>query len=660
MIFIKHISYGLLSFLILLSLLLSGNLELCEADAPVIKASAVESKVELKPGAKAYFTVRVVVPQDHHVYLDRGDDDLYIPVEFEFTDIVNNGYNIETVEIPEGEREEKVKATVLRGENRYRFAIEAAGASPSSNTLQINLRYQICNDINNVCFMPNTISLPLPVMIKPNAEEVITSDTDNRKPSVNSSADVLRTTKGEGLTGWLLAKYHEYSRNIFISFFFMVLAGILAAATPCVYPMLPITSAFLMQRGGGSRERGRKHSLLYFLGIILVYMIMGYVAGMTGGALNTIMRSTVVNIVLAIFFAILALSMLGFYDLSFGQGFQAKIDKSVKSKAGYSGTFLMGMVAGLVISPCVGPVVFALLLQITNQVAELRSQLLETSQSLSFLQKSLISGRGGVLMGGFGIGIGIPFFLVGIFSNKMPKAGSWMVYVKYALGLAILYFAFTYYMKGMGVSHVKTGVAFGILLGVVSIFASVYLGLFKNWSEEMMPAEKLKKALSLILLIFGIHFFYNGLAQSGLLLESSISGERIKLSTNKEFTEEIHGDLVWQRDLENAMVMAGKQNKPIFIDFYADWCANCVAFKKLSLRNNGLNKALKKAVLLKIYDTDKQFRIFQDDPLYAELKTGLPFFVILGPDGKFFWKGTQYNAVNTMKNMIESARIEPK
>ena len=378
---------------------------------------------------------------------------------------------------------------------------------------------------------------------------------------------------------------------------------------------------------------------------------------MTGGALNVIMKSAVVNIALSLFFAILALSMFGFYDLSFGQGLKAKIDTSAKTHAGYSGTFLIGMVAGLVVSPCVGPVVFALLLQITNQIAELSSHYMANGQNISFLQKTLISGRGGILMGGFGIGIGLPFLIVGLFSNRMPKAGSWMVSVKYALGLVIMYFAFSYYMKGMGVSQVKTGVAYAIVLGLVSIFVSVYLGLFKSWNENMMPGEKLKKALSLLLLISGIHFFYNGLGQSGLLLESNISRVHIGQAADGELTEK-QGDLIWQRNFENALALARKNNKPVFIDFYADWCANCVAFKKLSLRNTVLNKALKKAVLLKVYDTDKQYENFREDPLYAELKRGLPFFVILKSEGDFFWKGTQYNAVNTMKRMIEAAGNE--
>ncbi|MHC4269866.1 MAG: protein-disulfide reductase DsbD family protein [Planctomycetota bacterium] len=663
----KYYLFVNFQILFILSLLIFANCAECGINTPVIDASYVGSDIELKSGSKAKFNIRIVIPKDHHAYLDKGDDGFFIPIEFDFTDIVNAGYKCKIEVGPEGEREDKVSATVLRGENTYSFSIEDTGHSIPNNNLQIKLSYQLCNDISNICYPPATASIFIPISkseysakLSQEGIDIVpglgaTANSTTQDDFVDSVSDKSMVREGEGVTGWLLARYHEYSRNIFVSFLFMFIAGILAAATPCVYPMLPITSALLMQRGDGSREKGVRHAVVYFLGIILVYMIMGYIAGMTGGALNIIMKSAVVNIVLALFFAFLALSMLGFYDFTFGQGLHVKSDASVKSKAGYTGTFLMGMLAGLVISPCVGPVVFALLLQITERVAELSSELLAMDQKVTFFRKSMIAGRGGILMGAFGMGIGIPFLLVGLFSNKMPKAGSWMVYVKYALGLGILFFAFSYYMKGMGVAHVNPGAAYGILLGLVSIFSSVYLGLIKKWNKGIMSGERLKKSLSLILLIFGIYFFFTGFVKSGLLFESKSTRARMESTEVAVLNTEKDGNLIWQRSYEDALVLARKENKPIFIDFYADWCANCIAFKKLSLRNMKLNKALKKVVLLKIYDTDTQFKAFQDNPLYAELKTGLPFFVILKPDGEFFWKGTQYNAVNTMKEMVENA-----
>ena len=107
--------------------------------------------------------------------------------------------------------------------------------------------------------------------------------------------------------------------------------------------------------------------------------------------------------------------------------------------------------------------------------------------------------------------------------------------------------------------------------------------------------------------------------------------------------------------------VAIRENKTIFIDFFAYWCANCIEFEKLSVKNKKLNQSLNKAVLLKIYDTDPIFKKFRDDPKHRYLKTGLPYFAILRQNGDFFWNGTQYNAVETMSSMIKevsTARID--
>ena len=624
-----------------------------------VEVHLVEPKLNVPGKGEVSFSVRVDVPKEHHAYLDSGEEGFFIPLEFDFDELREGGFEVREVERPKGEREEKAKAAVLREKADFRFSLKAVGPSPKSKTYQAVLQSQICNDITNICFPPQAISFAIPIGFQEGETQAGESKSEvSRTEKTIPAPSAAPQEEGEGITGWLLGKYKEYSKNIFVSFLLMVLAGILAAATPCVYPMLPITSAILMQRGGDSRQEGIKHSYLYFAGIILTYAVMGYAAGMTGGALNTIMRSAAVNLSFAVFFALFGLSMLGFYDFALGQDFMAKIDSSVSKKGGYTGTLLVGMVAGLVVSPCVGPVVFALLLQVANRIAELSAELVVAGTHLSLVQKSLIAGKGGIMMAGFGVGIGVPFLLVGLFSNKMPRAGTWMVYVKYILGFAILYFAFAYYMKGMGVARVQAEVAYGILLGAGSIFISVYLGLFQAWDAKISVNGKFKKTCAILLLIFGVHFFFNGLGQSGLLLESKLlegKGGGGGAATSRVPEVEKHGNLTWNRDLESAKALARKENMPIFIDFYADWCANCVAFKKLSLSDAELNQALQKAVLLKIYDTDEIFKIFQEDPQYQELKTGLPFFVILKPNGEFFWKGTQYDAVKIMKKMIESA-----
>src|SRR2546425_9087648 len=82
---------------------------------------------------------------------------------------------------------------------------------------------------------------------------------------------------------------------------------------------------------------------------------------------------------------------------------------------------------------------------------------------------------------------------------------------------------------------------------------------------------------------------------------------------------EIRGNLHWFRDLALAQEQARREYKPLFVDFYATWCADCKAFDQLAIRNARLNTALQHAVLVKIYDTDAGFRTFQHDPQFPEL-----------------------------------------
>ena len=253
---------------------------------------------------------------------------------------------------------------------------------------------------------------------------------------------------------------------------------------------------------------------------------------------------------------------------------------------------------------------------------------------------------------GFGIGIGVPLLLVGLLSNRMPKAGTWMNYVKYALGLIILYIAWLYFMKGIKTAQINNQAAYAILAGIAAVILSIYLGLLRT------EKNRIKKGIAFFLLLPAFYFMYNGLSQAGIITikkeAANISAIDITLTKNG-FEIEKHENLEWYRDFEGAKKVALKENKPIFIDFFAYWCANCLEFEKLSVKNEKLNRILQNAILVKIYDTDPIFKTFRNDPAHRELKTGLPYFAILRPGGEFFWKGTQYNAVETMGAMIKSA-----
>ena len=96
--------------------------------------------------------------------------------------------------------------------------------------------------------------------------------------------------------------------------------------------------------------------IIYFIGIICFYTLLGWLAATTGTALSAIMTNAWVHLGFAVFFTYLGLSMLGFYELQLFSSFMAKLDTFVGRVGGFSGTFCMGATTGLVVSPCVGPI----------------------------------------------------------------------------------------------------------------------------------------------------------------------------------------------------------------------------------------------------------------------------------------------------------------
>jgi thiol:disulfide interchange protein DsbD len=256
-------------------------------------------------------------------------------------------------------------------------------------------------------------------------------------------------------------------------------------------------------------------------------------------------------------------------------------------------------------------------------------------------------------------------------SHWAPQSGLWLTRVKFILGVPILYFAYTYYLKGMETAHVPENAAHAILLGIIAIGLAVFIGVFHSLGETPQRSLLIRRALGVILLVIGIHFLYNGLGHSGILLTSSHSLEpasAIKSSSavpplSKDATSQVkvHGNLHWLRDFSVARTRAQQEQKPLFVDFYASWCANCKAFERLTLHDISLNTALQQAVLVKIYDTDADFRTFQQDGRFLELRgvggqPFLPLFAIYSPQGTLLWKGQNYEAVQTMITQLEQAK----
>jgi len=606
-------------------------------------ASAAVPKAELALTAlnsaqwPAEYRLTLTVPEHHHAYLDAGEENAYLPVAVDpDAKLAALHLAITHMQTPGGVYDPAVKATVLRSQGDFVLTLERLDGEPKSAPLALDVRYQLCNDDTHVCYRPQTaqVNLALPAA---------------------ASAATETAPESASLNDRLMALFKANQNNTFLLLGLMFLAGILSVATPCVYPMLPITSIFIVNRANGIADKEKLHALAYVVGMIGTYAALGLMAGMTGGAFNTFMQSGWVNIGFALFFGFFAISLLGYYELSFLQNEVYSLDQHSAQVKGLTGTWLMGSVAGLVISPCVGPIVFALLLQVADQIAEKANALTAMGQQLTFWDKLGVAAQGSVLMGGFGLGVGLPFFIVSIVKfKKLPKAGYWMNKIKYAFGLMILYFAYLYFAKGMGVFGVDAAVTLSLALGLLAVWvAVVHCGVLSLLPHDSAPNQKMHRYCGVLALVGGVWLLVSGLGRTPIIPTVQANAQLADCAVNSTPAIEQEAGISWHRNFAAAQKVARQTGKPIFIDFYASWCANCKAFKEETANDARLNQALREqAVAVKLVDKEPEFEKFREHPEHRLLKIGLPYFAILSPDGKLLWSGTDYKATDKMISVL--------
>lgn len=210
----------------------------------------------------------------------------------------------------------------------------------------------------------------------------------------------------QGLEGYL-------SSSPFLAFIAVFLGGVLTSFTPCVYPMIPITIAYIGGRSGDSKLKGLSLSLFYVLGMAVTYAALGAFAALTGKFFGSATTNPILYIVMANVFIFLGLSMLDVVTIpvpSFMAG------KQTGNKGGRIGAFLVGLLAGTVAAPCTAPVLGVVLTFVAAK------QQVTYGVGLLFV---------------FSIGLGTLLIIAGTFAgfmSSLPKTGNWSVIIKKFFG----------------------------------------------------------------------------------------------------------------------------------------------------------------------------------------------------------------------------------
>ena len=347
-------------------------------------------------------------------------------------------------------------------------------------------------------------------------------------------------------------------RRSFLAFLLVFVGGVLTSFTPCVYPMIPITISYV---GGRARNRAQGFflALFFVLGIAIMYSSLGILAASTGSIFGAAMQSPAVLVVVALIFAAMGASMLGAFNLALPSGMQGRMTEGAQ-RGGVIGAILMGMVTGLVASPCVGPVLVVL---------------------LAFVAKTGSIFLGFWLLFAFACGLGLLFLLLGTFAgaiSSLPQAGGWMDTVKHVFGV-ILIGAAIYYVRSLIGPHVTA-----LLAGAFIAIVGVFLGAFTPLSSEPGRAQLLRRSLGLLLFLSGAAIFLVWLVTivgpPGFLRPArgpeALSGVAAVTSPGPGAQGMDAPGIPWMINDEDALARARAEHRPVVQDFYADWCVACV------------------------------------------------------------------------------------
>jgi len=415
--------------------------------------------------------------------------------------------------------------------------------------------------------------------------------------------------------------------GIFSYLWFSMLMGAVSLLTPCVFPMIPITVSFFTKRNEKAKGKGLRDSLVYSLGIILTFTMIGVIVSIFAGptGISDMATNGWVNLFIAAIFIIFAFNLFGAFEIQIPTSLLNLLNKKSQGD-GLGSVLVMGLVFSLTSFTCTVP----------------------------FVGSSLISVSSGdwfypiLGMLGFSTVFAAPFFLLALFPtflNKVPKAGGWMNNIKVVMGFieiaaaikflsnADLYWFFELISRDLFLS-IWIAAGFMIILYV--------LGIYRLHHDS--PVDSVGSARVSFALIFAAItvWLITGLLGKPLGELDSFMPPK-DYATSAASMSPLSGNQSlggveekWFKTYEEGLKYAKDNNMNIFLDFTGWQCTNCRWMEINMFTRDDVAQRLTKYVKIKLYTDSRKLeeqanKQFQQDR-YNSIE--LPLYVIMTPDEK--------------------------
>lgn len=429
---------------------------------------------------------------------------------------------------------------------------------------QVKLRFQGCAEAG-LCYPPTT--------------KVIYLDAYQ----ANSTANIGEfRNNGAVSEQFTLAQRLLSDENLAISLSILLLLGIGLAFTPCVYPMYPILSSIVMGKNKKEMKLSQAFilSFVYVQGMAITYSILGLIVASAGVQFQAALQHPMLLGIFIILFVALALAMFGLYEIQLPSKWQEKLSSlSNNQKSGnLVGVFMMGVISGLVASPCTTAPLTAILLVVAQ------------SESLVFGFTALYA---------LSLGMGIPLILFGMTGGKLlPKAGNWMNVIKATFGFMMLTVAILF------VERIYVAPWTELLWAALGLSLFAYL-FTMNQDTKTSFAKGFRSLVVMTGFVGAVLYSVQALQMNNLLSGASfITGSG---SAQGQTEKASHPEFLVVRDLDDfdqKLAAANAEGKSVMVDLYADWCVACKEFEKYTFPDDGVIQALENTVWMQIDLTD--------------------------------------------------------